>query len=115
MHDESSDSSRQCSSKVNLSSVNDNPDSKIHGANMGPTWVLSAPDGPHDGPMNLAIREDMPITIGTAVVCTEISAMPIWYFPQERSNVPVVNLSRGLFGYKHGCEPKVQRRLTKDQ
>ena len=22
------------------------PDSKIHGANMGPTWVLSAPDGP---------------------------------------------------------------------
>ena len=26
------------------------------GANMGPTWVLSAPDGPHIGPMNLAIR-----------------------------------------------------------
>ena len=23
---------------------------------MGPTWVLSASDGPHDGPMNLAIR-----------------------------------------------------------
>ena len=22
-------------------------DSKVHGANMGPTWVLSAPDGPH--------------------------------------------------------------------
>ena len=32
------------------------PDSKIHGANMGPTWVLSAPDGPHVGPMNFAIR-----------------------------------------------------------
>ena len=32
------------------------PDSKIHGPNMGPTWVLSAPDGPHVGPMNLAIR-----------------------------------------------------------
>ena len=29
------------------------PDS--HGANMGPTWVLSAPDGPHVGPRNLAI------------------------------------------------------------
>ena len=28
----------------------------VHGANMGPTWVLSAPDGPHVGPMNLAIR-----------------------------------------------------------
>ena len=32
------------------------PDSKVHGANMGPTWVLSAPDGPHVGPMNLVIR-----------------------------------------------------------
>ena len=32
------------------------PDSKVHGANMGPTWVLSAPGRPHVGPMNLAIR-----------------------------------------------------------
>ena len=31
------------------------PDNKFHGANMGPTWVLSAPDGPYDGHMNLAI------------------------------------------------------------
>ena len=31
-------------------------DNKVHGANMGPTWVLSTPDGPHVGPMNLAIR-----------------------------------------------------------
>ena len=28
------------------------PDSNVHGANMGPTWVLSAPDGPRVGPMN---------------------------------------------------------------
>ena len=28
------------------------PGSKVHGANMGPTWVLSAPDGPHVGPLN---------------------------------------------------------------
>ena len=34
------------------------PDSKVHVANMGPTWVLSDPDGPHVGPMNLAIRMD---------------------------------------------------------
>ena len=32
-------------------------DSKVHGANMGPTWVLSAPDGPHVGPMNLTIKQ----------------------------------------------------------
>ena len=31
-------------------------DNKFRGANIGPTWVLSAPDGPHVGPMNLAIR-----------------------------------------------------------
>ena len=29
-------------------------DNNIHGVNMGPTWDLSAPDGPHVGPMNLA-------------------------------------------------------------
>ena len=34
-----------------------NPDSKVHGANMGPTWVLSAPGGPHVGPVNLAIKD----------------------------------------------------------
>ena len=34
------------------------PDCKVHVANMGPTWVLSAPDGPHVGPMNLTIRDD---------------------------------------------------------
>ena len=33
------------------------PDSKVHGANIGPIWVLSAPEGPHVGPMNLAIRK----------------------------------------------------------
>ena len=32
------------------------PDSKVHGAHMGPTWVLLAPGGPHVGPMNLTIR-----------------------------------------------------------
>ena len=35
----------------------DNPDSKVRAANTGPTWVLSAPDGPQVGPMNLAIWE----------------------------------------------------------
>ena len=37
------------------------PDNKVHGANMGPTWVLSAPDGPHDGPMILAIWDIFPM------------------------------------------------------
>ena len=29
------------------------PDSKVHGANMGPIWDREDPDGPHVGPMNL--------------------------------------------------------------
>ena len=33
------------------------PDSKVYGVNMGSTWVLPAPDGPHVGPMKLAIRD----------------------------------------------------------
>ena len=36
-----------------------NPDSKVRGANVEPTWVISAPDGPHVGPMNLAICEPL--------------------------------------------------------
>ena len=28
---------------------------KLHGSNMGPTWVLSSPSGLHLGPMNLDI------------------------------------------------------------
>ena len=31
------------------------PDSKVHGADMEPTWVLPAPDGPHVGPVKHAI------------------------------------------------------------
>ena len=33
-----------------------NPESKVHMAHMGPTWVLLAPGRPNVGPMNLAIR-----------------------------------------------------------
>ena len=43
------------------------PDSNVHGANMGPTWVLSALNGPHVGPMNLAIRG-----------CKSIPGWPWW-------------------------------------
>ena len=35
------------------------PDNKVHGANMGPTWVLSSLGGPHVGPMKLAIWDGL--------------------------------------------------------
>ena len=35
------------------------PWKQVYGANMGPTWVLSAPGGPHVGHVNLAIWDDL--------------------------------------------------------
>ena len=35
------------------------PNSKVYGTNMGPIWVLSAPNGPHVGPMNFAIWDHL--------------------------------------------------------
>ena len=34
------------------------PDSKVHGANMGPTWGRQDPGGPHVGRVNLANNWD---------------------------------------------------------
>ena len=48
------------STSKHIDIISINPDSKVHGANMGPIWVLSAPVGPHVCPMNLAIREILP-------------------------------------------------------
>ena len=50
------------------SSIKKDPDSKIHGANMGPTWVLSAPDGPHIGPINLVIWGSCYTSLGIAII-----------------------------------------------
>ena len=36
-----------------------NPDSKVHVANMGPTWGRQDPGGPHVGHVNLAIWEGL--------------------------------------------------------
>ena len=42
--------------QVPVPSHTDNfPDSKVHGANMGPIWGRQDPGGPHVGPMNFAI------------------------------------------------------------
>ena len=35
------------------------PDSKVHGANMGPIWGRQDPGGPHVGPMNFAFWDAM--------------------------------------------------------
>ena len=47
------------------------PDSKVHGTNAGPTWVLSAPGGPHIGPMNLAIMVYQIHMLGSRGQCND--------------------------------------------
>ena len=34
-----------------------NPDSKVHGPNMGPIWGRQGPGGPHVGPVNFTVWE----------------------------------------------------------
>ena len=43
---------------INLVDLWKVPDSKVHGANMGPTWGRKAPGGPYVGDMNFAIWGD---------------------------------------------------------
>ena len=35
------------------------PDSKVHGANMGPIWDRQYPGGPHVGPMDFPFWDDL--------------------------------------------------------
>ena len=35
------------------------PDSKVHGANLGPIWGWQNPGGPHVGPVNIAILDSL--------------------------------------------------------
>ena len=43
------------------------PDSKVHGANVGPIWGRQDPVGPHVGPMNLAIWGSFLLNCNSAV------------------------------------------------
>ena len=66
------------------------PDSKVHGASMGPTWVLSAPDGPHVGPMNFAIRVTVATNSpkfshsGPTFCLTACLPQAVWQYPSNQ-------------------------------
>ena len=59
------------------------PDNKVRVANMGPTWVLAAPGGPHVGPMNLAIRGNLWADI---LYCTTIQHSCITHYIATNDN-----------------------------
>ena len=48
------------------------PDSKVHGANMGPIWGRQDPGGSHVGPMNFAIWASSSLTHWTLEDLNEI-------------------------------------------
>ena len=54
------------------------PDNKVHGANMGPTWVLSAPCGPHK-PCYQGYCEVQWITRIMHMVCICFALFFVWY------------------------------------
>ena len=64
------------------------PDNKVNGANMGPTWVLPAPDGPHVGPINLAIKDHTKYAHGASFVAVFCCVAIIW-LPQCQWSNPV--------------------------
>ena len=65
-----------------------NPGSNVLGANMGPTWVLSAPDGPHVGPMNLAIGECIVLPGIVPFAFLRLGAARALSWGDDRTNVP---------------------------
>ena len=54
-------------------------DGKGHGANMESTWVLSAPAGPHIGPINLAVRDVMQNICDTSGICSKGMHVQPWW------------------------------------
>ena len=54
------------------------PDSKVHGANMGPIWGRQDPDGHHVGPMNFAIWVWTSMAWCVSDTTTSASIMRTW-------------------------------------
>ena len=56
---------------ITKTEVDGNPDSKVHGANMGPIWGRQDPGRPHVGHMNFAIREPIRFHWNIIVLVTQ--------------------------------------------
>ena len=76
--------------------LGDAPDNKVHGTNMGPTWILSVPDGPHVGPMNLAIRGGCNPKLIIFELISRIAIFSICYEIQMSVTWPRIGSSNGF-------------------
>ena len=85
---------------IGPSGLNPYPDSTVHGAKMGPNWVLSDREGPHVGPMNLAImvllvRTEYPgTTVPLAAVILSIKDGSVLASTRKRFNLGAIPQSR---------------------
>ena len=61
------------------------PDSKVHGANMGPTWGRQDPGGPHVGPMNFAIWDVVTLEFETVFDSAGKGVDLLWFLCDEDS------------------------------
>ena len=59
------------------------PDSKVHGANMGPIWGRQHPGIPHIGPMKFAIWVMLSVTYKYTIIY-ELIGVPI-----DKSELPI--------------------------
>ena len=76
------------------------PDSKVHGANMGPTWVLSAPYWPHVGPVNLATCEVSLAQLMVGVTSIFIMRRPICVTCTSKERLPwFLNRGEGVIHF----------------
>ena len=69
------------------------PDSKVHGANMGPIWVRQDPGGPHVGHMNFAFWVSLALNHRASWYCYSSTAGAIYSFEDrsQKTKIPVSN------------------------
>ena len=84
------------------------PDSKAHGANVGPIWGRQDPCGPHVGPMNFALWDNIVLFLTTcgvhycSVSCQYVTTtflLQICNFPCLSRNVRCIILSQFISIY----------------
>ena len=76
------------------------PNSKVHGANMGPIWGRQDPGGPHVGPMNFVLWDPSSISVNTMQAMTSLGS--VFMFPcgilVNRFGCRIVSIIGELFG-----------------
>ena len=97
--------------EVKVSVIRNIPDSKVHGAYMGPTWGRQDPGGSHVGPMSLAYL--VCYTIVNQPVFTKKIQTCTWYF-ENTTWLLIINSRDHVCGRWKYIQPmKIKSKLTR--